>query len=179
MPEKKWLNPKAEKTFAAVQTIIREIRSARADFSIPPSAKIAMHLKAPKQLAEQSLLIAHLAKTSIVIPSANSVIPSSKGGSASGGSPEGSRRLLTLHPDIPGAKIHLDLRAYINPEKETARLKKTITETETYISRLTLQLKDKNFLKNAPRDIVSTKKADAAKQETRLKKLREQLQSIK
>ncbi len=163
-PNKSSLNPKAEKTFASLQAIVREIRSARADFSIPPSATIEMHLKAPKPVLDQMSVIEHLTKTKLTkITNYQLLI---------------TQKLLTLHPNIPNTALALDLHDLISPEKETARLKKTIAEIECRLNTLHSQLKNKEFLKNAPRDIISTKKTDAISQETRLKKLREQLKSL-
>lgn len=79
---------------------------------------------------------------------------------------------------MPGVELILDAREYINVEKETARLKKSITETEAYAQQLTTQLKNKDFLKNAPSDIISEKKREFEYQTERRKKLAAQLKNL-
>lgn len=70
-----------------------------------------------------------------------------------------------------GIDIYLPLGNMIDIEKEKARLKKQLEQTEGKMQGLEKRLSNKGFLQNAPEDVIT-------KEKKALKELSEELQSI-
>ncbi len=157
--QKKWIDTKKEKRFVDLQSIVREIRSVRADFRISPAATIALSLAVPDAISSHAPLIEYLTKTNIV------------------GQHTGSG-LLTLYSAVPKTHIQLDLSEYIDVAKERARLEKALADTDRYINQLTGQLTNTEFVNNAPREIVAEKQEELHKQTDRRKNLETQFSSL-
>jgi len=77
-----------------------------------------------------------------------------------------------------GDSVYLLLEGIIDIEKEKARLEKEIDATLKIATVTSAKLDNENFVKGAPQDIVEAEKAKYAQAEDKLKKLRDQLESL-
>ena len=76
---------------------------------------------------------------------------------------------------VNGIEIMIPLEGLVDSDAEKERLKKEIENLETYIKSLSLKLNNQKFIENAPRDIVEGEKAKLTEAETKISKLKEQM----
>jgi len=79
---------------------------------------------------------------------------------------------------IDGAEIYLDLAGFIDVAAEKVRLNKEVGDVETYLKGLEIKLGNDDFAKNAPAEIVAKERKKMAESQEKLKKLKEQLNSL-
>jgi valyl-tRNA synthetase len=80
---------------------------------------------------------------------------------------------------ISGMEIFIPLEGIIDVKKETAKLRQKIKELETILKKNNQNLKNKQFLSKAPKDIVDKTKAKTAQLKESIGKLKENLKGIK
>lgn len=144
--------------------IIAGIRSLRAEYKIEPAKKINATISAgenKKLLSENAEIIKGLARLENL-----TIAKKAK-------RPEGSVGFVES-----GVEVFIDLSGLVDFEKEKTRLQEEIVATEKYLSGLKGKLSNKEFVKNAPKEIVEKEKQKLAEAEEKLKKLTEQLKSI-
>lgn len=130
---------------------ITNIRSLRAEYKVEPAKKIGAFINVGKQenlLKENEEIIKALA------------------------------RLEKLEFTQSGAEVSLDLAGAVDKEKEKPRLEKEIGEIKKYVSGLENKLSNKEFVKNAPKEVVEKDKEKLSEAKSKLEKLEEQLKNI-
>jgi valyl-tRNA synthetase len=150
--------------FWKFEEIVMAIRNLRADFKIEPAKKVDAVIickdSARIKLEEQINNIKFLARLN------NLVIAKKK--------PANS---VSLHLDGVG-EICLILEGLVDLDKEKGRLKIEIDSVKKYIKSLEQKLKNKEFVKNAPKEIVAKEKEKLAEAKGKEEKLEEQLKSL-
>lgn len=162
--EKKLIDKKSEKNFDLIENIIKGIRNARAENKIEPAKKIKAIIYAGKNLKlikENLQIIKSLARLSEIelekfgkkIEKAAAVV-------------------------ARGVEIYLPLEGLLDMEKERERIKKEIGNLKNYKKGLEKKLENKDFVKNAPADIVDTEKEKLDTAKEKLEKLQGQLKNL-
>ena len=163
--EKKLIDIKVEKDFARLQEIITASRNLRAENKIEPVQKVRLVIKADKKLAAlieaQSEVIKFLARLSEL-----DLIEAGKVEQAASAV-------------VSGVEIYLPLAGLIDLGKEKNRLAKEVAELEKYLTGLISRLDNKEFVANAPATVVEKEKLKLAESQSKLEKLRHQLQTLK
>lgn len=164
--DKTLLNADAAAEIEWVKTLISEIRSVRSDMNVPAKAQIEMIVQdandgTSSNLAKYEAEIAQMARLSAI--------------SHSDDAPKGAIKTV-----IREATYILPIADLIDLDQERARLEKEISKLEDNINKMAQQLDNKNFVANAPEDVIAEKKGiieqDTDKKE-KLNKALEQLQA--
>lgn len=138
--------------FEVIKSLITGIRSLRTEYKIEPAKKIVARVNAGKQervVKENEEIIKALA------------------------------RLERLEFVESGAEISLDLAGTVDKEKEKPRLEKEIAEITKYITGLENKLSNKEFVSNAPKQVVEKEKGKLVEAKGKLEKLQQQLENLK
>jgi valyl-tRNA synthetase len=128
--DKKFLDKKAQTDFSHFQQIVTKIRNIRTNYHIDPGKTIQVFAKK----ADNREILEKLARIKINLVS----------------------KILTQGIVVVGKNIKLTLAIadLIDVEKEKARLEKEIANLEGLIVKTGALLKNKNFIKSAPKEIV-------------------------
>jgi len=153
--------------FWKMEEIVMNIRNLRADFKIEPVKKVSVTIVPVKKGWEKNKfeqskdIIIYLARLN------NLEIGNKKPAN-------------TVSHVLEGVgEICLHLEGVVDIDKEKGRLKKEIETTRKYIKSLEQKLKNKEFVKNAPKEVVEKEKEKLKVQKEKLEKLDEQLKSLK
>ena len=151
--------------FWKFEEIVMAIRNLRADFKIEPAKKVDVVIICKDlgkiKLNEQIANIKFLARVN------NLEIAKKK--------PANS---VSLHLAGVG-EICLILEGLVDLDKEKGRIKLEIESVKKYIKSIEQKLKNKEFVKNAPKEIVAKEQEKLKEQKVKLDKLEEQLKSLK
>lgn len=79
---------------------------------------------------------------------------------------------------LPDLEVHLPLAGLIDPAKEKAALEKERDEMTKYVKGIEGKLKNKAFVDNAPKEVVTEQKEKLATAEDRLKKIEAKLKTL-
>jgi len=150
--------------FYKFEEIVMAIRNLRSDFKIEPAKKVDVTIvcKNPEKikLNEQIDNIIHLGRLN------NLEIGKIK--------PDNS----VSHVLEGVGEICLHLEGLVDIKKEKARLENEIASVKKYSQSLEQKLKNKDFVKKAPKDVVEKEQEKLGQQQEKLGKLEEQLKSL-
>ncbi len=150
--------------FETIKSIITNIRSLRAEYKIEPAKKIKATISAgdkEKLLLNNDEIIKGLARLENLIISKKTERP------------EGSVGFVEN-----GVEVFVDLSGLVDFDKEKKRLEEDILTTEKYFSGVKNKLSNKEFVKNAPKEIIEKEKQKMTEAEDKILKLRNQLENI-
>lgn len=152
---------KRKNNFEIIKDIITGIRGLRAEYKIEPAKKISARIGAgnkEKLLSENAGIIKALARLE------NLQISKSAGKSS------GFAGFVSI-----GIEVFVDLAGAADAAKEKSRLEKEIQELKKYAAGLESKLSNKEFVKNAPKEIVAKEKDKLNVAREKLKKVASQL----
>ncbi len=138
--------------FEIIRSLVSSVRSLRAEYKIEPVKKVGANInvgKNKKLIKENEEIIKSLA------------------------------RLEKLEFVESGAEIALDLAGAVDVEKEKPRLEKEIAEIKKYVVGLENKLSNKEFVDNAPKQVVEKEQEKLSEAKSKLEKLTEQLENLK
>ncbi|MCX5716371.1 MAG: valine--tRNA ligase, partial [Candidatus Omnitrophica bacterium] len=163
--QKQMINKKIDGQMQAIIDVITAVRNIRAAWNIDPKARINILVKAPKDTAQHlnanSGYIKALVKAQDLKTGDNIVKP--------------PRSAVAIVKDT---QVYVPLEALIDLEKEKGRISKKIEETNSTINGIGQRLKNKEFLKKAPKDIVEGEKKRKAELAETLRLLEANLKDI-
>jgi len=144
------------KNFEIIQNIITTIRNTRARHKIEPGKIIdIIFRKSEKYIIENKEIIGKLTKANIIIDKNSKIDPSA----------------ITILKDKK-TEIYCDLKNIIDVSKEKDRITAELESLKSYKEKLEKELKNKNFISNAPANIVE-------RQKNQLSKTKEQIEILK
>lgn len=154
----------AEKAFELIRESISTIRNLRSEYQVEPAKKISAELVSEQfatVLDENEAVIKHLARLESLTVS------------NTGEAPENS-----VSKFLDGMAIHVPLAGMVDPAKEKARLEKEVKKLEGYIKGLEGKLGNKQFVDNAPSDIVEAEKEKLESSKQSLEQFQQQLDQL-
>ncbi len=158
--DKKLIDRDAEKEFEKLREVIVKIRNLRSEYKVEPAKKIMVQLQGADSLLKENQ---EIIKFLVGAESLQSV----------------ERKPDQVVTAVVGKiNIYLPLSGLLDFDKEKQRLEKEIIEIRKYFETVSRKLQNKEFVKNAPKQIVETEKKKATEAEEKLKKLQEQLTDI-
>jgi valyl-tRNA synthetase len=140
--DKKLVNRKAEKEFENLQKVIGQVRNIRAVYHIDP-AKI---IRAQGKNIKNIIVLEKLARLKIV------------NGEFSG-------------KEVKAGNLKLDIAGVVNMNQEKIRRQKEKEELEKAIEKSGALLKNEDFIKNAPKEIIEKNKKKLEEYKNKLKKV--------
>ncbi len=143
--DKKLIDKKSQVDFASLQQVVTKIRNIRTVYHIDPGKTIQVFAKK----AENREVLEKLARIKIELVSkidAKGIVVAEK-----------------------NTKLTLALTDLVDMEKEKARLEKEITNLESLIVKTETLLKNKNFVKSAPKEIIMINKSKLKEYSEKLK----------
>jgi len=147
-----------------IKEIITVIRNLRSENKIEPAKMVSVVVIAGdriKLLTEQSEIIKKLTRLEKFTILADGQKPANSVGAVVG-----------------GVQIYLELAGLIDVEAEKKRVEKEIAESEKYIKGLEVKLGNKEFLDNAPEEIIAKENEKLSSAIEKIKKLKDQLSSL-
>ena len=144
--------------------VVTKIRQLRRENKIEPAAKIPVAIYAHEktnELKRNEEDIIRLARVSELTLQ------------ETGDKPEKSATDV-----VNGMEIFIPLEGLVDTDKEKKRLKKEVSNLESYIKGLSAKLGNDNFVKNAPKEVVKGEKGKLEESEGKLAKLKEQLNQL-
>lgn len=161
-----WIDPAAEQEMDAVMAVVRAVRSLRAELSIPPAQRIALHLRADTPtkdaLDRTRPYLAALAKADPIRFEA----------------PRAARPAGSATVILPETEVILPLGGLIDVPKERARLQKALTDAQAELDRLRLRLDNQEFTGRAPAEVVAQQRQRAEDLRARTRRLQELLDTL-
>jgi valyl-tRNA synthetase len=163
--------PKAEKKvkevkeFNLVVEIISLIRNLRAENKIEPAKKVNVLMiggKSVKLLNDQMNIIKGLARVEDL-----EILD------------KGEKPAQSIGGVVSGVEVYILLEGLVDKAKESERLTKEIEQIKNYIVTLEKKLGNQEFVKNAPKEVVAVEQEKLTQQQDKVKKLEEQLESLK
>ncbi|MDI3281629.1 MAG: valine--tRNA ligase, partial [Bacillota bacterium] len=137
----------AEEEFAALQEVIRALRTLRTEANVPPAREVAVVLRGEgpgRSLVERNeALVRTLAGVGSL-----SYLPR-----------EAARPEKALVAVAAGIELYLPLVGLVDVGKELTRLEKELEEMEEEIARLKAKLSNHGFLQKAPAEVVEKERA--------------------
>jgi len=163
--QKQFLDDKAESIMGNLQDIIVNIRNIKSEINLHPSKRPQVLLKVEDNGVKEGLMqhqnyIIELAKVEKI------EIGKLK-------KPENSA--VRVLKDV---EIYIPLAGLMDVEEEKNRLEEEIDKLKSLLEKNKERLSDKNFLAKAPAEIIEKEKAKKEDWQMRLKKLKENLQSL-
>ncbi|MEM8833703.1 MAG: valine--tRNA ligase [Pseudomonadota bacterium] len=148
-----------------VQSLISEIRSIRADMNVPAKAEIDLVVQDANDATKANLdkyaaEIKQMARLSNI--------------DVDGSAPDGSIKTV-----LREATYILPIADLIDLDKERARLNKEITKLDDNIKKMMQQLDNKNFVANAPAEVIAEKKGIIEQDTEKKEKLSKALEQLK
>lgn len=155
-----------ELSFEVLKTLISQLRHLRAIYHISLDKAIPVIMAASneadqKTLTDYSEIINRLAKVEI------------QGIQAKQKKPEQSAMIA-----LGKIKVYLLIKDLIDINAEKKRLTADLEQTNSYVKNLKMKLNNKNFVKNAPQDIVAAEKAKLQSAESKIKQLNQYLKNL-
>jgi valyl-tRNA synthetase len=127
---RKLIDKKAEKEFEKIKNIISKVRTVRSNYHIEP-VKI---LPACANKVNAPEILERLARIKI-----------------EKNKPQ-NKKLLTV--SVPGIFLELDIAEFMDTQKELKTIEKEIANLKNLISKNEAMLKNKNFVQNAPKEVI-------------------------
>ena len=143
--DKKLIDKKAQIDFAHFQQIVTKIRNIRTSYHIDPGKTIQVFA----EKAENKEVLEKLARIKIDITSKKE-----------------TKGIVVVGKNI---KLTLAISDFVDVEKEKARLEKEIENLKNLIAKTETLLKNKNFVKSAPKEIIASNKVKLTEYNDKLK----------
>lgn len=165
-PEYKGLaNAAAETEIVQIQTIISAIRSVRTDMNVPVAAKLVLQVRGAnasdkEALARNAELIKRMARIETINVNDD---PAGKG---------------AIQSVVGNLTLVLPVADIIDIAKERARLQKEIERLNGEIQKVDVKLSNKDFVANAPAEIISEHEARKVDAQATISKLSAALKAI-
>ena len=164
-PHRAGRDKNAEERFMRVQSIIRAVRNARAEYEVPPSNRIPAVVRADASILEdvksESAVFLQLAKMDVSF----------------GASQFEGQECLTLSVER-GLDVVIPMNELIDYEKERARLEKQIAKLSKDRDGLARRLEAPGFVEKAPEKVVQTARENKEKLDSQLRDLNHRLTEV-
>ena len=150
--------------FGIIKEIIIKIRSLRSEYKIEPIKKLDVYISAGREeklLQENAGIFKALARLERLEIGKKIAKPSS-----------------AISFIQSGMEIFIDMAGAVDNEKEKPRLEKEIAELKKYVGGLEGKLSNKEFVKNAPKEVVAKEQEKLNEAKLKLEKLEEQLKNL-
>jgi valyl-tRNA synthetase len=150
--------------FDLIRDIVTGIRSLKSDYKIDPVKKLSVVISAGDKkalLKENVEVIKHLARLDDISIEEKTEKPEDHVGFVVG-----------------GIEVFIDLTGVVDVDKEKIRLETEIKQLSGYVIGLNKKLSNKEFTKNAPKEVVEKEQEKLEEGKVKLGKLEEQLKSL-
>jgi valyl-tRNA synthetase len=149
------LDPAAERDMASLMGAIGAARTARSEHEVHPSAKVPLELRAA-DAGVRALLSREARSIEFLVGTEGGVTVNAPGGARPTG------YVLDVAGDI---EVLVGLRGHVEPKKELERIERGLKSVEKDIVVMTKRLENKNFIANAPPEVVTEARAQLAQLE--------------
>jgi len=155
--DKALINKPKEQKFAIIKEVIIKIRNLRSEYKIDPGKRIKVLLKTDKPFVEENkdviIVLARLEQLDFVDHK-----------------PEKAASAV-----VDGVEVYLPLADILDPEKEKQRLVSEKSNLETFVGNLEKKLSNKQFISNAPKQVVEIEKQKLKTAQENLSKIQQQI----
>ena len=154
----------SDKQIGWVQSIITEIRSVRADMNVPAKAQIDLLVKDACDMSKAGLeRFEPMIKSMARVNGIEYVEEAPKG---------------SLQTVVEPITLILPIADIIDLDQERERLQKEIDKLDNNIKKISQQLDNKNFVANAPEEVIAEKREIVANDEEKKNKLKTALEQL-
>jgi len=153
----------AERDMALLMSAIGAARAARSEHDVHPSAKVPLELRSAESHARE-LFSAEARSIEFLVGTAGRVVVAAPGGARPAGT------VLEVTGDV---EVLVGLRGLVDKTKEKERIDRGLKSVEKDIGVMTKRLENKNFIANAPPEVVAEAKQQLAQLERQRARLDE------
>ncbi|HSU41347.1 MAG TPA: valine--tRNA ligase [Polyangiaceae bacterium] len=153
----------AERDMALLMSAIGAARASRSEHGVHPSAKVPLELRSGEPRARE-LFMTQARSIEFLVGTAGSVVVAAPGGARPAGT------VLEVTGDI---EVLVGLRGLVEKTKEEERIERGLKSVEKDIGVMTKRLENKNFVANAPPEVVAEAKQQLAQLERQRARLLE------
>ncbi|MFC1640663.1 valine--tRNA ligase [Patescibacteria group bacterium] len=151
------IDKKSERDFELIRDAITAIRNARSEYKIAPTEPLEAILPKKKLFTEQKDLIEKMARCTATT---------------------GKKQKGMISRSIGKETLLINLAGKIDAAAERARAEKEQAEATKFAEQIEKKLANKNFTKNAPKEIIEKEKAKLETQKARLKEIAKRLKEL-
>ncbi|MDR2455456.1 MAG: valine--tRNA ligase, partial [Deltaproteobacteria bacterium] len=163
-PRRTDFDPEAERLVGFLMDATKAVRQARADFSVPPAAKLDPVVSVSNP--ELRELVEEQAKLLLRLMGAGSLRLAESGEAK----PKGAAQNV-----LSWGEVWTPLAGHVDQKAEEARLKKELIKLEKDSSAARAKLKNPDYLQKAPKEVVEETREKLAEWEARCRKITESL----
>jgi valyl-tRNA synthetase len=163
-PDPAWQDSEAEGRVEQMIDVIRAIRNIRAEKNVEPARTVDAYVVSTDSAAllASSLQIETLARATLRAVAVATDAPT-----------DGVATAV-----LPGAQVIVPLAGLLDVEAEGVRLRKEISDTEEYLSRIDAKLKNEQFRSRAPANVVAAEEERRSAAQSRLEGLQRALSEL-
>jgi len=151
----------AERDMSTLMAAISAARTARSEHDVAKQARVPLELRAA-DAATRALLSAQAGSIEFLVGTSGSVVVAAPGGARPAGS------VLDLAGDV---EVLVGLKGLVDPAKEKERVERELKRVEKDITVMSKRLENKNFIANAPPEVVAEAKQTLAQLERQRERL--------
>jgi valyl-tRNA synthetase len=155
----------AERDMATLMSAVSAARTARSEHEVHPSAKVPLELRAADARSRE-LFTSEARAIEFLVGTAGPVVIAAPGGARPAGT------LLEVAGDI---EVLVGLRGLVDKAKEKERVERALKSVEKDSTVMTKRLENKNFIANAPPEVVAEARQQLAQLERQRARLIEAL----
>src|SRR5581483_2129862 len=162
-PTNYFTDPKAVSEFEFLQEVITAIRTSRSELNVPPSALVKVTTQGEsvrfKPDSQQSLLLKTLCRVGEL-------------------SETDQRPPKTALAVVRGGEAYIHLEGLVDLKAETAKQQKEREKLGKYVHAIEGKLKNEQFVKNAPVELVSAEKAKLQETKDKISRIENNLKFL-
>jgi valyl-tRNA synthetase len=162
-PTKTLIDREAEARFEQFKAVVSAIRNTRAELNVPLASRPPVRL-VTKEATARSFFEDHRTLLQTVAGVGDVTV-----------SVKSERQKDAASSIVDGIEVILPLAGLIDTAKETRRLQQRVAELTNYLAKTDARLRDPQFAKNAPAEIIDQTKTQRAQTHDTLKKLSQYL----
>lgn len=161
-----YISEKETELFSSIQNMVSAVRNIRAEFNVGPRTEIDLMIKAKDEATARALednewIFRKLQNISTFEVSTGQQKPGTSASAV-----------------IDGTELFVPLKGLIDLAKEQGRIEKEINRLEGFLKSVNNKLNNKQFVENAPKEVVQREQDKKADTESSLQKLTDILNSL-
>ncbi len=151
-----------------LQELIRQVRTLRSEFTIPPSKKIKIKIRLDREFAAKDFFTENKALISMLVSASEVEFTDEK--------PQGQGYIASAGA---GYEAYAAIRDAIDVPLEIAKLEREIEKSEKLYKRADGKLTNPEFLDKAPKEIIEKEKSAREELASVIKKMKSYLSELK
>jgi valyl-tRNA synthetase len=161
-----WQDPAMEQRIARMQELVRAVREVRSRYEVNPKESLDVFVRAAPAIADDFKALTPF-------------ITSLAGVGKLECGPDVQKPKQAATHVAPDFESYVSLVGIIDVPKEIARLEKQLAEKKKFLASIEAKLKNENFVKNAPAEVVEQQRTQVTELQSQIAAIEENLRELK